>query len=204
MKTKIYHGDLELDEVAQALANFFNRGALAANLRRVGDQAFLQIATKDGRRSGGSTSLGVSLRQVDDRLEVEVGKQSVLGLAASLGATALLVLRNPLNILGRLDDLAQDIEYLELDDQVWEVVERLAKDADASHELSVRLKRLTCNYCAVANPVGEGRCFDCGAPLGDAHPFGCPNCGYAVVQRDINCPNCDYYLASEPSLRSRR
>lgn len=59
-------------------------------------------------------------------------------------------------MLGRLDDLAQDIEHLELDDQVWEVVERLAKDADASHELSVRLKRLSCDYCGVANPVAKG------------------------------------------------
>ena len=98
MKTKIYHGELELDEVAQALANFFNRGPLDANLRKSGDQAFLQIATRDDRRSGGSTSLGVTLRQVNDRLEVQVGKQSVLGLAASIGATALLALRNPLNL----------------------------------------------------------------------------------------------------------
>ena len=202
MKTKIYHGEIQLDEVAQALANFFNRGALDANLRRVGDQAFLQIATRDGRMAGGSTSLGVTLRQVNDRLEVQVGKQSVLGIAASLGATALLALRNPLNLLGRLDDMAQDIENLELDDQVWEVVERLANDAKASHELSVRLKRMTCEYCAVANPVGEGRCFACGAPLGATHPYGCPNCGYAVVPKELNCPNCDYNLTSASSPRS--
>lgn len=196
MKTKIYHGELELDEVAQALANFFNRGALAANLRKTGDQAFLQIATRDGRKSGGPTSLGVTLRQVNDRLEVQVGKQSVLGIAASIGATALLALRNPLNLLGRLDDMAQDIEHLELDDQVWEVVERLANDAKASHELSVRLKRMTCEYCTVANPVGEGRCFACGAPLGKSHPYGCPNCGYAVVPTDRNCPNCNHNLTA--------
>ena len=128
MKTKTYHGDLKLDQVSQALANFFNRGQLIAKLNRAGDQAFLQIATREDRNSGGRTSLGVSLRQVDDRLEVQVSEQSVLGIAASLGATALLALRNPLNLLGRLDDLAQDIEHLELDDQVWEVVERLAKD----------------------------------------------------------------------------
>jgi hypothetical protein len=196
MKTKTYHGDLKLDQVSQALANFFNRGQLIAKLNRAGNQAFLQIATREGRNSGGRTSLGVSLRQVDDRLEVQVSEQSVLGIAASLGATALLALRNPLNLLGRLDDLAQDIEHLELDDQVWEVVERLAKDADASHELTERLKRLGCEYCGTANPVGEGSCFACGAPLGDAHPYGCPNCGYAVSHRDINCPNCNHLLSS--------
>jgi hypothetical protein len=196
MKTKTYHGDLQLDQVSQALANFFNRGQLIAKLNRTGDQAFLQIATREKRSSGGRTSLGVSLRQVDDRLEVQVSEQSVLGIAASLGATALLALRNPLNLLGRLDDLAQDIEHLELDDQVWEVVDRLAKDADASHELTERLKRLGCDYCGTANPVGEGRCFACGAPLGDAHPYGCPNCGYAVSQRDNNCPNCNHLLSS--------
>jgi len=196
MKTKTYHGKLKLDQVSQALANFFNRGQLTAKLNRTGDQAFLQIATRERRSSGGRTSLGVSLRQVDDRLEVQVSEQSVLGIAASLGATALLALRNPLNLLGRLDDLAQDIEHLELDDQVWEVVERLAKDADASHELTDRLRRLSCEYCGTANPVGAGSCFACGAPLGDAHPYGCPNCGYAVSHSDANCPNCNHLLSS--------
>jgi len=43
---------------------------------------------------------------------VQVGQQDFLGVAASLGASALTVFRNPLGILGRLDDIAQDIESI--------------------------------------------------------------------------------------------
>lgn len=197
MKTKIYHGRLHTEDVAKALASFFNRGPLTTNYTSNGTKAFVQIATQQQRRSGGATSLGVSLNQVGDRLEVQVGTQSLLGVAASLGKSAWLALRNPLNLLGRIDDIAQDIEHLELDDQVWHVIDQLASNADASHDLTDRLKRLTCDYCEVANPVGEGRCIACGAPLGDAQPSTCANCGYAVYANDRVCPNCGVQLMTE-------
>jgi hypothetical protein len=190
METKVFHGELNIGGVAEALAKFFNRGGLFTQLSQDGNQAFVQIGTYPGSRSGGRTSLGVSLRQVDDRLEVSVGKQAVLGIAASLGASALLALRNPLSLLGRLDDIAQDIENLELDEQVWAVVEQLARDAGASYQLSERLRRLTCEYCRVANPVGEASCLACGAPLGEAQPGTCAHCGYALSAKAIKCPNC--------------
>ena len=202
MQKKVYHGALNLDEVAQALASFFNRGPLSAHLSRNGDQAFLQIATRRGNHSGGQTSLSVALRQVTDRLEVEIGKQNMLGIAGSLGASAVLALLHPLNLLGRLDDIAQDFENLELDEQVWKVLEGLAANAGASHELSERLKRLTCNYCQVANPVGESRCLACGAPLGDAQPIACPNCGYILLAGEAECPNCGQQILYEAPQRS--
>jgi len=171
MKTKIFHGDLQLDDLASALANIFNRGNLRTSLSQNENKAFVQIFTQPYPNSGGTTSLGISLNQIDDRIEVQVGEQSLFGVAASLGKSVFLALRDPLNLLGRLDDIAQDIEHLELDDQVWEVLDQLAANADASHHLTDRLTRLTCEYCRVANLVGEGRCIACGAPLGDAQPF---------------------------------
>lgn len=182
---------MKLEELASALANIFNRGNLRTSLSQNSNKAFVQISTYPHPVSGGSTSLGISLNQIDDRIEVQVGEQSLFGVAASLGKSAFLALRNPLNLLGRLDDIAQDIEHLELDDQVWEVLDQLAANADASHHLTDRLTRLTCDYCRVANLVGEGRCMACGAPLGDAHPFACSNCGYVVIESDQTCPNCD-------------
>lgn len=190
METKVFHGRLSLGEVSEALANFFNRGGLFTQLSQDGDQAFVQISTRPGSSSGGRTSLGVSLRQVDDRLEVTVGKQAVIGLAASLGASALLALRNPLSLFGRLDDIAQDIENLDLDGQVWAVIEQLAHDAGASHQLTERLSRLTCAYCRVANPVGQSSCIACGAPLGEVQPGICAHCGYALSPKTVKCPNC--------------
>ncbi len=45
---------------------------------------------------------------------VELGQQAWLGVAASLGQTAFSVFRNPFSLIGRLDDLAQDIESMQL------------------------------------------------------------------------------------------
>ncbi len=190
MTTKIYHGDINVDEVANALASLFHRGPLVTNLTSNGKKAFVQIATHQNHQSGGATSLGIALNQVGDRLEVKVGDQSLLGVLGSLGMSAFIALRNPLNLLSRIDDIAQDIQNLELDDQVWKVIDELATNANSSHQLSERLSRLSCEYCDTANPVGEGRCIACGAPLGKAQPSTCNNCGYVVYKSDKLCPNC--------------
>jgi len=194
MKSKIYHGELKLDETASALANFFNRGALVATANVDGNQAFVQIATRPGGGSGGRTQLAVAMRQADERLEVEVGDQSVFGLVGSLGTSAFLALLNPWNLLGRINDIAVDFENLTLEDQVWALLDRLAKNAGASQQLAARLQRMTCAYCGVANPVGEGRCIACGAPLGEVQPSTCPKCGYVLLQSEAKCPNCGFNL----------
>jgi hypothetical protein len=190
MKTKIYHGDLNAEEMAITLANFFNRGGLAAQSSVNGDAAFVQIASRENRGSGGRTSIGVSLHENDDRLEASVGDQSVMGLAGSLGASAFLFWLNPLNLLGRLDDIAADVENLTLEDQVWKLLDRMAANGGASTQFSRRLQRMVCSYCNTANKVGEGRCVACGAPLGDVQPTTCPKCGYVILSDEKHCPNC--------------
>lgn len=190
MKSKIYNGDLKLEEVAATLANFFNRGPLSSAASIEGDRAFVQIGSQGGAHSGGRTSIGVSLHQTDGRLEAQVGDQSVLGLAGSLGASALLAWLNPLNLLGRLDDIAADIENLTLEDQVWKVLDRIAAEGGASQQLSARMQRMMCPYCGTANKLGEGRCVACGAPLGDVQPGTCPKCGYLLTHNESKCPNC--------------
>lgn len=139
MKTKIYHGNLDRQDVAETLASIFNRGTLTTQVTNNSKRSFVQIRTQQMPLSGGNTSLNIALKQIDDRLEVQVGQQSLLSVAASLGKSAWLVLRNPLNLLGRIDDIAQDIEHLELDDQVWQVIDQIASNANASHDLSDRL-----------------------------------------------------------------
>jgi len=119
-----------------------------------------------------------------------VGQQAWFGVAASLGQTAFTVLRNPFSLLGRLDDLAQDIESMQLTERVWKVIDRAIVALGASHELSDRLARITCEFCGTANPVGEGNCIACGAPMGTAQPCTCPNCGFVVGSEESACPNC--------------
>lgn len=190
MDQRIFHGDLTADEVGRAIVAHFTRGNLIAQLFKSGDKVIVQVATHRMSTSGGQTALTVSLQPVEDGLAIQVGEQSWLGVAASLGTTIFSTWRNPFNLLGRLDDLAQDIENLQLSEQIWRVVENVARMKGASFELSERLRRLICAYCLTANPVGEPSCIACGAPLGPAQPKTCQNCGFVIKSGENVCPNC--------------
>jgi hypothetical protein len=93
-----------------------------------------------------------------------------------------------------LDDLAQDIENINLDDKIWEVIEEVALTMGASHQLSEKLSRTTCEHCNTANPFGEPRCIACGAPLGGSQPRICKYCGFVASPDDVTCQNCDSEL----------
>ncbi|MFC1936745.1 zinc ribbon domain-containing protein [Chloroflexota bacterium] len=190
METKIYHGSIKAKDLAQALTVRFNRTNLMANTKRSGDQYIVQIASRRDSRSGGKTALGITIQQLEEGVAIKLGKQSWLGIAASIGTTLLAARRNPFNLLGRLDDVAQDIENINLDDQVWDVIEEVATTMGASQQLSERLRRTGCEYCETANPVGQPRCLACGAPLGGSQPRLCSNCGFVAAPEDIACTNC--------------
>lgn len=196
MEQRFLHGDLRPVDLAQSLLAEFNRGSLRAQILQRPGGAAVQIATRPGAHSGGDTALTVTFEEAPDGVMVRLGQQEWLSTAASLGWTTLAALRNPWTLLGRLDDLAQDVANLQLTQQVWEAIGRAAKAAGASHELSERLRRVKCPYCGVANPVGESSCIACGAPLGAAQPSTCPNCGFVLQTAESRCPNCGYTLAA--------
>lgn len=194
MDQRIYHGKISPHDFAQSLIAHFNRGNLRVQQVGSGQQVGVQIASRQGAESGGQTALGIMMQTVEDGVSVQVGKQAWLGVAASLGMTALAALRNPLSLLYRMDDLAQDIEYVQLTDEVWRVIDQTARSLKAGHELSERLRRLICDYCDTPNPVGEPSCIACGAPLGSVQPVACPNCGFVATSRTARCPNCGTLL----------
>ncbi len=190
MDGRIFHGDITPKEVSRALLAHFNRNNWVAQQLGSDDQIVVQIATRQRPVSGGQTALSVTLQKVEDGLAIQIGKQAWLGVAASLGVTALAALRNPFSLLDRLDDLAQDVENLQLTQDVWGVIENFTNLRGASFELSERLKRIVCEYCSTANPVGESNCIACGAPLGKVQPRTCLNCGFIVKSTEVTCPNC--------------
>jgi hypothetical protein len=194
METRIFHGNIAPVDIARALLAQFNHGNLRAQQLGSGNKIVVQIATQDRPASGGQTALTVTMEQVEDGLSIQLGKQAWLGVAASLGWTALAAWRNPWSLINRLDDLAQDIENLQLSDQVWGVIEGVARASGASFELSERLRRLVCAYCQTANPVGESNCIACGAPLGTVQPRTCLKCGFVVKPDENLCPNCGQKL----------
>ena len=190
MDRRILYGNIKPNDIAHALMAEFNRGNLQAQIIGHANKLAVQISTRRGAQSGGQTALTVSLQSTEDGVIIEIGQQAWLGVAASLGHTAMAALRNPFSLLGRLDDLAQDIEHMQLNEKVLGTIERASKAVGASHELSQRLRRITCEHCNTANPLGEGSCIACGAPLGDLHPTSCSNCGYAIKDDEPVCPNC--------------
>jgi RNA polymerase subunit RPABC4/transcription elongation factor Spt4 len=194
MERKIFHGKIKPMDIAQALIGEFNQGNLRAQTVGQNDKIIVQIGTQPGAMSGGQTAITVSIQKLEDGIMVEQGQQAWLGVAASLGMSALTALRNPFSLLGRLDDIAQDIENLQISDRIWQVIAQTAKTAGVSTDLSDRLKRITCDHCGTANPVGEPSCNACGAPLGKMQPATCKNCGYIVQSGDKTCPNCSQEL----------
>lgn len=190
MNQRIYHGNLQPIDLSNALLGYFNRGNY--RVQRIGDsdKLIVQVKTRDRPMSGGQTAMSVVLLRVEDGVSVQIGQQAWLGVAASLGVSAISILSNPWSLLNRLDDIAQDIENLQLAEDVWKVLDTTARSLGATQQLSERLRRITCEYCGTANVVGEGRCIACGAPMGNAQPNTCALCGFVVFHNEANCPNC--------------
>jgi hypothetical protein len=194
MERRIYHGNIDPMGIAQALLGEFNQGNLRAQTLGGRDKMVVQIGTRPDAMAGGQTTTTVSLQKLDDGIIIELGQQAWLGVAASIGISALEALRNPFSLIGRLDDIAQDIENLQLNERIWQVIAQTARAAGVSAELSDKLRRLTCEYCNAANPVGEPSCIACGAPLGNLQPKPCKNCGYILKAGDKSCSNCKQAL----------
>jgi hypothetical protein len=190
MDRRIFHGNITPADVAQAIQAEFNQGNTQTQLLGDSNNLTVQIASSQWAHSGGKTALTVNIQQIEDGIMVQLGEQQWFGVAASLGQTAMAALINPWNLLGRLDDIAQDVSNLQLNDKVWQIVDRVVKLSGASKQLSERLSRVTCEYCGAANPVGEPTCLACGAPLGKEQPKTCSKCGYVLVHEEKFCPNC--------------
>jgi RNase P subunit RPR2 len=189
-ETRIYHGDFNPSDIARDVIAQFNRGNFQVQQIGRDPKIAVQIATRQFSQSGGQTALTITLHKVEDGVSVQLGNQAWMGVAASLGVTALSALRNPMTLLGRLDDLAQDIESLQLEDEIWQLVEHSARQHGVGKVLSERLHRYICPYCNTPNEPGVGRCIACGAPLGDIQPQTCLNCGFVVRNLERECPNC--------------
>jgi hypothetical protein len=190
MDRRVFHGNITPSDIAQSLVAEFNQGNTQTQLLGENNNLTVQIASSQWARSGGKTALSVNLQQIEDGVMVQVGEQQWLGVAASLGQTAIAALINPWNLLGRLDDIAQDVSNLQLNEKIWQIVGRVVNAAGASQQLSERLSSLTCEYCGAANPVGESTCIACGAPLGKEQPKACQKCGYVLLHEEKFCPNC--------------
>ena len=196
MDRRIFHGNITPTDVAQALMAEFNQGNTRTQILGESINLTVQIASSQYSRSGGRTAVSVNLQQIEDGIMVQVGEQQWFGVAASLGQTAISALLNPLNLLGRLDDIAQDVSSMQLNERIWQIVANIVRSVGASQELSERLSSVTCEFCGAANPVGASTCDACGAPLGKSQPTTCPKCDYVLTHDEKFCPNCGQAVKS--------
>lgn len=190
MEQHIFHGNITPSDIASRLVAEFNKSNLRAQAYGEEDNLTVQISSPQFRSSGGQTALAVNIRKIPDGVIIQMGQQQWLGVAASLGQSAMAALINPINLLGRLDDIAQDIENLRLNEKVLQTINKVVSLAGAGKQLSEKLRRLSCEYCTTANEVGTPNCIACGAPMGDTQPTTCLNCGWVVKMEDTICPNC--------------
>jgi hypothetical protein len=190
MDNRIFHGNITPKDISQALVAEFNQGNLRTQVLGNDANLTVQIASSQWSQSGGKTALTVNIQKVEDGVMVQVGQQQWLGVAASLGQTAVAALMNPFNLLGRLDDIAQDVSNLQLTERIWQLVGKVSSAAGASKQLSERLSSIKCSYCGAANPVAGPTCVACGAPLGNEQPLACSNCGFVLLHQEKFCPNC--------------
>jgi len=193
MEQRTYHGDLGPDEIANALLAQFNQGTFAAQRISQGDRALVQVGTRD-RRNRVENALTVTISKTPDGVNVAVGDQQLLDAAADLAQAGLGALFNPLSLLGNLGEIASDVSSFSLTQQVWETVDKYCKSVGAGLGGAPEKTTIGCPYCGVANPPGSPTCLGCGAPLGDAQPIYCPQCGQ-VAPHGKFCSRCGANLA---------
>ncbi|HSJ87895.1 MAG TPA: zinc ribbon domain-containing protein [Anaerolineales bacterium] len=194
MNRRIFHGNIKPNDIAHALMAQFNRGNFQAQVVGTTDKMAVQIATRMGALSGGQTAMTINIESIEDGIMVDLGEQAWFGVAASIGQTAFSALRNPFSLIGRLDDLAQDFESIQLSDRIWRCIDQTVVARGASYTLSERFTRICCEYCGTANALGACNCIACGATMGEAHPTTCANCGFSVAEEEAVCPNCNQKL----------
>lgn len=199
MTQKVYHGDLTPSDLAVALQGEFSRGDLRVARSGDADKIALNISTPQSRAAGGNTSLAIVIQKHEDGVLVNMGEQEWLGIAADFGKTAFAAFQNPLSLLGRLDDIAADVDALQLPEKVWQAIDRFAKSKAASTQISDRLRTTVCEYCHAANPVGTAVCVQCGAPLGGVQPGSCLKCGMVNPKEARFCANCGSKLGEQSS-----
>ncbi len=197
MEERTYHGDLNPDELANALLAQFNQGGFVAQQLGQGERVLVQIGKRD-RRRGIENALAVNIVKTPDGVNVALGQQQWLDAAADLAQAGLGALFNPWSLLGNLGEIARDVGSFSLPSQVWQAVDNYCKSAGARLGGSTAQMTVKCAYCGAANPAGAPVCSACGAGLGDVQPIYCPQCGQAAPHDSKFCARCGAKLVAPP------
>ncbi|MDH7488204.1 MAG: zinc ribbon domain-containing protein [Anaerolineae bacterium] len=201
--TRTYWGKISADGLARALVAHFNTPTSRAQMTGDGTRILVQITNRQVEHSDPTTALTVGIVQDSDSITVTMGRQKWIGIAADLARTGIMALINPSYLLNELDNVARNVDWLSLRDQVWAVIDQYCQSVGGSLGIPEELKQVACPYCGVGNPIGQPKCSACGAPLGEYQPITCPKCGYLVPWSKRFCTRCGASLTGDKPARPR-
>lgn len=162
-ESRTYHWPARAEDVARALLSKLNDGHLRSEARQVGPGqiAVTIFSVEDDRGGQLRRVLSLTLIEREKTVQVTMDDLNVTGSAGDLLGAGLRAARNPLALIGRIDEIAEDIETLQTPKKVWEIIEAYVANAQEPVDESV----VVCPYCRTASPRGTLACPACGASL---------------------------------------
>jgi len=191
IEQRAYHGALKSEELARALVIRFNEGETQAHWLP-GDQgrAIVQVRSQRVEVGDPATSVTVHISPTKTGITVAVSEQKVLSVAADMAKSGVQAWRNPLRLLGELDDIARNVRWLGLRSEIWRAIDEYCQTQGSGRGAAGMLTSIVCPYCGTPNEVGARTCEACRAPLAEAQPIVCGKCGFLNVPQATLCTNC--------------
>ena len=192
---RAYHGDLEPKELARALVMRFDGHETRAHwMEGEAGRAVVQIQSRQVERGDPATAVTVHVAPTKTGITVSVSEQRLLSVAADMAKSGVQAWRNPLRLLGELDDIARNVRWLGMRAEVWSAVDEYCRAQGSARGAAGLLMNVVCPYCGTSNDVGAHNCQACSAPLAEAQPVVCGRCGF-LNSPDIKvCVNCSAAL----------
>jgi ribosomal protein L40E len=215
MEQRMYQGSIDPNELAQHLLDTWDQGDMVAQALEGDEGIIVQV----GQRSGGFFSdephnaLTLALEPVNDGLRVTLGEQQWYRDGGGQLIVGGLIGFFPFFFTWPLGGGRDEQIEPQLTSQVWETVERYARQYGAATGATTRLPQqsatatgattrlpgIHCPSCSTENPAGAERCRECGTYL---QARDCPQCGVSNPATANFCMRCGSNLSSVRSVNS--
>lgn len=191
VEQRAYHGDLRPAELARALVVRFDGGETRAYwMEGERGRTVVQIQNRKVERNDPATSVTVHISPTQTGITVAVSEQRVLGVAADMARSGLQAWRNPIRLIGELDNIARNVRWLGLRGEIWKAVDEFCQASGSGRGVAGMLTSVACPYCGTPNELGAHNCKACHAPLTEAQPIACGACGVLNEPQASLCVNC--------------
>lgn len=191
MEQRAFHGKIDAEELARSLVLRFNAGDSRAQwMRGEEGRTVVQIQSLKQDRDDPTTAVTLHISPSRTGIVVALGEQQWAGVAADLAKSGLMAVLNPWSLLGEIDDIARNVQRLQLRQQIWQAIDAYCKSSGVSTGGVMPVQQVICPYCGTPAEVGQPTCKACLGPLGSVQPITCPRCGFLNEHDARQCVNC--------------